>query len=66
RCHRIGQEGSVTATYMLAGGTIDEEIYGLIDEKRAVVNAAIDGIEVEAGESNASRIISLFTEKGDL
>lgn len=66
RCHRIGQEGSVTATYMLASGTIDEEIYSLIDEKRAVVNAAIDGGILDAGESNASRIISLFTEKGDL
>lgn len=66
RCHRIGQEGSVMATYMLASGTIDEEIYSLIDEKRAVVNAAIDGIVADASESNAARIISLFTEKGDL
>jgi SNF2 family DNA or RNA helicase len=66
RCHRIGQEGSVTATYMLASGTIDEEIYSLIEEKRAVVNAAIEGETMDPSESNAARIISLFTEKGDL
>lgn len=43
RLHRIGQEGSVTATYMLAANTIDEEIYRLIEKKRTVVNAAVEG-----------------------
>ena len=43
RLHRIGQEGSVTATYMLAADTIDEEIYKLIERKRTVVNAAVEG-----------------------
>lgn len=43
RCHRIGQRGSVTATYVLCKGTVDEEIYALIDAKRAVIRAAVDG-----------------------
>ena len=43
RCHRIGQQGSVTATYVLASGTIDEEIYSLIERKRGVVTAAVEG-----------------------
>lgn len=43
RCHRIGQTGSVTATYMLAAGTIDEEIYSLVERKRSVVDQATDG-----------------------
>jgi len=43
RLHRIGQKGSVTSTYMLTAGTIDEEIYNLIEKKRKVVNVAIDG-----------------------
>lgn len=43
RCHRIGQRGSVTSTYMMAAGTIDEDIYRLIEKKRRVVNQAIDG-----------------------
>lgn len=43
RCHRLGQKGSVTATYLLCAGTIDEKIYGVIEEKRGVVNAATEG-----------------------
>jgi SWI/SNF-related matrix-associated actin-dependent regulator 1 of chromatin subfamily A len=43
RCHRIGQKGSVTATYMMTNGTIDQEIYDLIDKKRRVVDKAVDG-----------------------
>jgi SNF2 family DNA or RNA helicase len=43
RCHRLGQKGSVTATYLLCQGTIDEKIYGVIEEKRGVVNAATEG-----------------------
>jgi len=47
RVHRIGQDESVTAWYLVADGTIDEEILALIDEKRKNVTAATDGIEVE-------------------
>jgi SNF2 family DNA or RNA helicase len=43
RCHRLGQQGSVTATYMLASKTLDEEIYSLIERKRGVVNSAVEG-----------------------
>ena len=43
RCHRIGQEAQVTAWYLLAEKTIDEEIQALIDKKRIVVTAATDG-----------------------
>ena len=43
RCHRLGQTGSVTATYLLAAGTLDEEIYSLIEKKRGIVTAAIEG-----------------------
>ena len=43
RCHRLGQRGSVTATYMLCEGTIDERIYDVIEEKRNVVTAATEG-----------------------
>jgi len=46
RLHRIGQMGSVTSTYMLTANTIDEKIYDLIERKRSVVNAAVDGTEV--------------------
>ena len=47
RCHRLGQKGSVTATYMLASNTLDEDIYQLIERKRGVVNSAIEGGKIE-------------------
>lgn len=62
RCHRIGQTGSVTATYMLASGTIDEEIYDLIERKRSVVNQATDGGEVEADDVSLSQLVMKFVK----
>jgi SNF2 family DNA or RNA helicase len=43
RCHRIGQTDAVNVWYLLADNTIDMEINALIDQKRAVVDAATDG-----------------------
>jgi SNF2 family DNA or RNA helicase len=59
RCHRIGQQGSVTATYVLCSGTIDEEIYSLIERKRGVVTAAIDG-GVFADGDTSQLVLSLL------
>jgi SWI/SNF-related matrix-associated actin-dependent regulator 1 of chromatin subfamily A len=42
RAHRIGQTDSVTAWYLLADGTIDDEIYDLIEAKRAIVTGATE------------------------
>lgn len=63
RLHRIGQKGSVTATYMLASGSIDRKIYDLIEEKRAVVDSATDGSTAQAHESVASALVALFTSR---
>lgn len=60
RLHRIGQKGSVTATYMLASGTIDEDIYETIDKKRSVVDAAVDGGEVDGTDYSTQMILSLL------
>jgi len=46
RCHRLGQKGSVTATYLLCEGTIDQEIHGIIERKRGVVDRAVEGGDV--------------------
>lgn len=64
RLHRMGQRGSVTATYALCAGTIDEEIYSLIASKRNVVNSAVDGSgspesELEMG---AQLVLNLYTK----
>ncbi|HEY2398554.1 MAG TPA: DEAD/DEAH box helicase [Solirubrobacteraceae bacterium] len=45
RCHRIGQEDAVTASYLLAAGTIDETISTLLERKRALIGAVTDGRE---------------------
>lgn len=47
RLHRIGQEGSVLATHMLAEGTIDEDMYRIVEDKRRVVEAATEGRTVK-------------------
>ena len=43
RAHRLGQRDSVTAWHVLAAGTVDERVHALIDQKREVVTAAVDG-----------------------
>jgi len=43
RCHRIGQQDSVTGWNLLCDGTIDMDIAAIIEQKRLVVDAATDG-----------------------
>lgn len=57
RCHRLGQKSSVTATYLLCSGTIDEEIYSLIERKRNVVNQAVDGSPAAEAEGVGQLIL---------
>lgn len=65
RCHRLGQKGSVTATYLLCEGTVDEEIYGLISRKRGVVDAATDGGAVGRREESVGQmIVGMFAQRG--
>lgn len=43
RCHRIGQRDAVTAWFLVAAGTIEEEIAALLDSKRRQLDAVLDG-----------------------
>lgn len=63
RCHRLGQQGSVMATYMLAKDTIDERIYEMIESKRDVVNKATEGGDVELS-GGASQLVFDFLNAG--
>lgn len=48
RVHRIGQEAdSVFAYYLLAENTIEEDIAQMLDQKREVLAAVLDGKKVE-------------------
>ncbi len=52
RCHRIGQESAVTAYYLLAPGTLDEHMAGVLHRKRGVIEAVTDG----RGEGGATAL----------
>lgn len=56
RCHRIGQDDSVTAWYLLAEDTIDTRIYTLLEKKRAVVDAATEGLAEAVGRDVRSEL----------
>jgi SNF2 family DNA or RNA helicase len=47
RCHRIGQEDSVTAWYMIDPDSIDGDISMLIDQKRKITKSTTEGGTVE-------------------
>ena len=48
RCHRIGQTADcVYAYYLIAAGTIEEQIMTLLDSKRKTVDMIHDGIDTE-------------------
>ena len=66
RCHRIGQQDSVTAWLMLTANTIDEDIAALIDAKRSVVDQAIDGTDAddEEGTSLVGDLLVSLAERG--
>jgi SWI/SNF-related matrix-associated actin-dependent regulator of chromatin subfamily A-like protein 1 len=46
RFHRFGQVNSVTITYMIAAGTIDDMLTELVEVKRARIAAAMDNKDV--------------------
>ena len=59
RVHRIGQKDSVNIHYLLANGTIEEKIARLIDSKRKVLDAVLDGVETES-ESLLSELMKEY------
>ncbi len=43
RAYRIGQTRTVNVTYMVASGTIDDFVQTVLERKRALVSAVVDG-----------------------
>lgn len=57
RAHRIGQTKNVMSWYLLDTETIDGDMYELLEQKRAVVEAATDGHTNRANESIVRELI---------
>jgi SWI/SNF-related matrix-associated actin-dependent regulator 1 of chromatin subfamily A len=43
RVHRIGQDNAVSVRYLLAEGTVDSDMDELLEEKREILHAVLDG-----------------------
>jgi hypothetical protein len=64
RLHRIGQADSVTCYYLLASGTIDEDIRELIESKRHVVDTATEGQGGDGADSILGELAARLLKKG--
>lgn len=62
RCHRSGQQNPVTCYYLMASDTIDEYLATLIDNKRAVISAVIDGENIERSDNILVDLLRRLTE----
>lgn len=59
RIHRIGQKGAANIYYLVAQGTLEEDILELIEEKRKVLNGILDGVYDESTSILAELMIRL-------
>ena len=66
RAHRLGQRDSVTATHLIAIGTIDEPVLDLINLKRQTAAQAVDGAtEAQASETIERMLLARFGAQAD-
>jgi superfamily II DNA or RNA helicase len=64
RAHRIGVSGPVTVTRMITGGTIEERINQVLDEKRELFNSILSHADNSArGGLTQNEIFGLFNLK---
>lgn len=62
RCHRMGQPSNVRATYLLGEDTLDQWLYDIIQEKKAIANT-ITGAEDIVPTNIVNRVFDLFKKK---
>ncbi len=62
RCHRIGQRDCVNVYFLLAAHTIEERIAKLLDDKRKILDAVLDGT-VTSTKSLLSILIKEYVNK---
>uniref|UniRef100_A0A6M3IKW2 Putative helicase n=1 Tax=viral metagenome TaxID=1070528 RepID=A0A6M3IKW2_9ZZZZ len=65
RVHRIGQESeNVLAYYLVAKGTIEEDIASLLDKKREVITNILDGQELQESAILTDLLAKYFKKEG--
>jgi SWI/SNF-related matrix-associated actin-dependent regulator 1 of chromatin subfamily A len=65
RIHRIGQESNVHAVYLSCMGTVDEHFDRVVESKRRVVKAVLDGAETEEGRATlVTELLSRLKNEG--
>lgn len=62
RIHRIGQDRPVTYLVAIAPGSIDDKMWTMINGKRAVIDAVIDGIEPDSTDDEPAAAAILAWE----
>lgn len=62
RCHRSGQTKPVTCYYLMANGTIDEYLAAIIDNKRSVISAVVDGEKTERSDNILADLMRRLTQ----
>ena len=67
RVNRIGQDSdTVWATYLSVAGTIDERFDRIVEEKRKIVGAVLDGGEVGERMGIAMALLESMVEAGEI
>ena len=61
---RANDMHGATAWYLLANDSIDEDIYHLLQRKKKVIDAVVDGIDTEENGSVMSDLIIALAERG--
>lgn len=60
RCNRIGQKNAVNIWYLLPRDTIEEKLAEIIDAKKKVITAVLDGVEIKE-ESLLADLMNSYT-----
>ena len=63
RAHRIGTKGNVTIISMLAKNTIDEKVEKILQQKKALFNAVIEGRLSDQADIDDAIAIKMLLEK---
>ncbi len=64
RIHRIGQKGATNIYYLIAQGTLEEDILKLIEAKRKVLNGVLDG-KYDESTSILAELTKRIKQKGN-